>query len=322
MPDPLLHSVWNTAYGLDISGYSTGGSGFARATRSKTGNLGVEIFTFHHFNVHVEGHETINLFQIGELLALKHIIGQHALVVDTPIDLQGLPCVDAAIYGWELAQRPVDYAFDARPPLADRIGYPVSRLQSLLKSLPRNLRDRLGVSLFETYPAETLRRLGLESKKYKGEAKYRVSVGWTGKLAMKRNKKTKKMENDPETQDLNNRLADTLNALERRMPTDGSISHDEFDAALCAITGVSDPSDLLEEQILEAEIGSKIWNRLSKQDGNLPRTLRVEPPPKGYLILTKRPKELTVTRTGTFKLPSDTGCETTGADLSCANLFT
>ena len=57
------------------------------------------------------------------------------MLVDTPVDLQGLPNPTNVYFAWELVKRPVDYAFDALAPLANLIGAPVARFQNLLSAL-------------------------------------------------------------------------------------------------------------------------------------------------------------------------------------------
>ena len=292
------------AYGLDIAGYSTEGSGLAKAHRIGTGEFVVTVFTNHCFSRKVEGHQLLTAVQGNEIDAIVFAISIGCLVVDTPLDLQGLPALKDATYAWELALRPVDYALDTRPPLADRIGYPVSRFQNLYRSLPHSVRPCLGRSLFETYPAAALRLNGLQSTKYKGEAVFHATEGWLGKDAVRWDKKRRVFEPDVKQAVLNDRFAETLNRLGWRLDEDGPLDHDEFDASICAITGASEPANLLDGENLKRYISEGVLARLTKgsKGAEVSTSFRAEPP-QGYRLLRSLPKEVVIRRAAAF--PND-----------------
>jgi hypothetical protein len=57
-------SLMDEAYGLDIAGYSTGGSGLAKAHRIRSGRFDVTIYSDHCFKVHpAEARATSTLTQ-------------------------------------------------------------------------------------------------------------------------------------------------------------------------------------------------------------------------------------------------------------------
>ncbi len=169
-----------TAYGLDLSGYTTGRSGFARANRKDTGQLEITVFTKHSFTTRVDGHKPLHEVTNAEVSLLVACICKHRLVIDVPIDLQKLPSFPSPQYVWELNFRPVDYALKALPAFADRIGYFVTRFHNLRNSFPNDISNALGKTLFETYPAAALRLMKLESRKYKGIAKFNEKDGESG----------------------------------------------------------------------------------------------------------------------------------------------
>jgi hypothetical protein len=106
----------------------------------------------------------------AEALALKQCLGLGRVAGDVPIDLQNLLVPDQAVAIWELTRRPIDKKLNAMPPLADRIGAPVARFSAIMRA--GDFHDRLGEDLFETYPAENLRRL-----EFSGNYKARGSEG-------------------------------------------------------------------------------------------------------------------------------------------------
>ncbi|HWB31690.1 MAG TPA: hypothetical protein VG714_00790 [Acidobacteriaceae bacterium] len=82
------------------------------------------------------------------------------VAVDIPIDLQGLGGPAQISFVWELTRRPVDRALGALAPLADRIGAPTARFRNIVDA--GGFGSSLGSRLFETYPAGSLKRLGLK----------------------------------------------------------------------------------------------------------------------------------------------------------------
>jgi len=278
-----------TAYGLDLAGYSTGGSGFASATRKDTGQLQITVFSSHCFNKKVDSHRRLDEVTHAEVSLLVACICKHRLVIDVPIDLQKLPSFPSPQYVWELNWRPVDYALGACPAFADRIGYFVTRFHNLKNSCPNDISNALGDTLFETYPAAALRLMNLVHEKYKGEATFSERDGWHGETVIMKGGKRKGKEDEPATK-RNKTFGKILSKLEWRAPPGSTITHDEFDAAICAITGISKPEDLLEGKELEKHIECEIRGCDPKQRKNKCKylTFRTEPP-KGYRLLRKKP---------------------------------
>jgi Protein of unknown function (DUF429) len=92
-------------------------------------------------------------------------IGLGPLAVDVPIDLQGLPFPSDPVEIWELTKRPIDKKLRALAPFANRIGAPVVRFAAIRNQ--KSFSGELGKNLFETYPTEIWKRLGLRAGAYK-----------------------------------------------------------------------------------------------------------------------------------------------------------
>jgi hypothetical protein len=122
-----------TAYGLDLAGFSGGNSGFARADATPDGCIIVTVYDGHPFANKKQRRDPI-----AEQIALEWqwvwaCCQRGAFLVDTPIDMQGLPNPEHVTFLWELTMRPVDRAFGAMPPFADRIGAPAARFQHVIR---------------------------------------------------------------------------------------------------------------------------------------------------------------------------------------------
>jgi Protein of unknown function (DUF429) len=100
-------------------------------------------------------------------------IGLGPLAVDVPIDLQGLPFPSGPVEIWELTKRPIDKKLGALAPFADRIGAPVVRFAAIRN---RKSFGVLGKNLFETYPTEIWKRLGLRAGAYKVRDKKKSKI--------------------------------------------------------------------------------------------------------------------------------------------------
>ena len=147
------------AYGLDLAGYSTGKSALARADyECSNGTVQVRIMSISKNPFAVKRKRKCVLDVTRERDWIESRLAKSRLCVDIPIDLQGLMGLDPSPerdgwrgtpFLWEQTLRPVDYAFDALPPLADRIGSPVARFRTILTKGQRN---QLGHRLRETYP--------------------------------------------------------------------------------------------------------------------------------------------------------------------------
>lgn len=254
------------AYGLDLAGYSTKGSALAKAERTGE-SITVTIMRGNVFANQAAGTDNLAAASNPEVNELKRLMKDAPVYVDVPIDLQGLPAPTDATKVADLTKRPIDQALGALPPLADKIGSYVARMQHLRRRLTADLgRDPLGDDLFETYPAASLKQSGHSSEGYKGTAVF-ASGMWAGEPA----------EGEAE-QKKNNKLADLLNALKWTASAGLKLIHDEFDAALCAITGV----------------GQRIEGRDLAQE--YPAT--ADSLPKGYAVLASIPKGVSVRAEG------------------------
>ncbi|MCC6465962.1 MAG: hypothetical protein IT463_11540, partial [Planctomycetes bacterium] len=101
---------------------------------------------------------------------------------DVPIDLQGLPDPADPLEIADLIKRPVDRALAALAPVASYIGVAVARMiywRRELKKKATFCRDPLGLWLFETYPAGSLKLGGKVHEGYKGKVVYVAGV-WLG----------------------------------------------------------------------------------------------------------------------------------------------
>jgi hypothetical protein len=157
----------------------------------------------------------------NETDTLKDLVEIGPIAVDVPIDLQGLPLQNVA-EPWELTKRPVDEAFNGLAPFASWLGACVARFAAIA---PSDLRQKeLGVRIFETDPAASLRQLfgenDLDVKQYKRPDAAEARRSLCQRLGI---------ECDGST--LNH---DALN-------------HDELDAVICALGAVATPDQLLAE---------------------------------------------------------------------------
>jgi|GEM_PF-2899924 len=152
-------------FGLDLSGYSTGGTKLA-AVQIKGDTAVAVILHGSAFSTYRHGVDDAQIALAEEQENLSECLAFGPIAVDVPIDLQGLPAPENCTFIWEFTKRPVDYAFGAMAPLADRLGACVARFKAVLAS--SKLQSELGRRLFETYPAATLALLGIPNKRYKG----------------------------------------------------------------------------------------------------------------------------------------------------------
>jgi hypothetical protein len=256
--------VANTkAYGLDLAGYSTKGSALAKAER--TGDaITVTIMRGNVFAKQAAGTDNLAAVSNPEVNELKRLMKDAPVYVDVPIDLQGLPAPADATKVADLTKRPIDQALGALPPLADKIGSYVARMQHLRRRLTKDLgQDPLGNDLYETYPAASLKQSGHSSEGYKGTAEF-DGTQWIG-LGEKKDAEQKK----------NNTLAGLLNNLQWKATKGFRLVHDEFDAAICALTGLD--------------------NGLKGDD--LKKTARLtndQSLPAGYIILKSLPRDVAI----------------------------
>lgn len=248
-----------SAYGLDLAGYSTGKSGLARATFDGATELSVVLYRNHPFGEKLEGWEAVGSLVERERRLLTCL---RPLYLDVPIDLQGLPNPADVRFAWQLTKRPVDFAFNALPPLADRLGSPVARLAHLLGAE----RSALGAGLYETYPAASLIPMLGTKPSYKGTTAKWMDRRWIG----------------------DGGLADILRTLRAESDGDVVVNDDHFDAAICAITGVLPEEYLLQGPALEAEIRRRLEQIVGPQN----QQALVTAGPTGYVLIRKKLPEL------------------------------
>jgi hypothetical protein len=161
----------------------------------------------------------------------------------------------------------VDRTFGALPPLADRIGSVVARFSNLLRAYRSGHDEPLGRSLFETYPADSLRLLGWPHKGYK-EKDNRTTFRdgqWIGR--------------GPKGE----RLAEIASRLGLIAEPGTELDHDELDAVICSLTGVLDDECLLRDGNLEHVISESLGNQRVNSA-----------PPRGYVLLKEYPRELEI----------------------------
>lgn len=232
----------NACYGIDLSGFSQGRTRVVKAEWEEGGNV-------------------IQASVIPTVLAEKHQGKKLAnevkeqfqkdcepwgdspiVVVDVPLDLQGLPHVPISNTSsiWQLTQRVIDRVLNARPPFADRIGATVT----LWRAICPWAEDEWGKTLFESYPAASLRASGLADRSYKENAREGEAPDEGDR---KEGKKVKAVAGWREggwhvegTQvGIVHNLATLLNTLRVR-PKESHVrcEHDELDALLCALAGL------------------------------------------------------------------------------------
>lgn len=242
------------AYGLDLAGFKSAKSALAKARREGR-NVTVTLFTEHPFLEKKSGADKIDEQIEKERTTLQKLTPMY---VDAPIDLQDLPTPKEYSYTWQLTKRAVDFAFAGLCPLADKIGTPVARIQNILCEIDP---DPLGDWLFETYPKASLcNYYGPDDPvpKYKNQ-KANFSAGtWNGDEG----------------------LRGMLNKLNVQAPEAMELNDDEFDAMICALTGLVDPDHRLEGDELVREIKERIKKVDKKADME---SLAIQAP-KGYVL--------------------------------------
>ena len=161
------------------------------------------------------------------------------MLLDSPIDLQGLPAPIELSYLWQLRLRPIDQLYGGMAPLADRLGAVVARCLATLREA--GLCHALGSQIRETYPGVSLRRKKLPAPK-----------GWSAVLhsdgrvdgigsTVKRN--------DAQLERLEQEVPELLAGLKLRSSESAiKISDHEVDAVVCGLIGISPrPADLIAE---------------------------------------------------------------------------
>jgi len=266
------------SFGLDLAGFSKGATSLARIERVESAPIRATVLEGHCFAAAVESFDDASAVLGRERDILAACMEHGPLFVDVPVDLQDLPFHNSSTFVWELVKRPIDCAFNARPPLADFLGSPVARFAALWRLLRQSGTAALGRELFETYPAASLSLLKLPARGYKGKAVYRAGTGWEAVASSSGGQQAKSMV-----------LASTLQNLRWTATAGKTLSHDAFDAILCGVLGVVDPAGRLEKEALSEVMRAE----LSSRAGNRPLPA-VFAPPAGYVLLRERPAGICV----------------------------
>ncbi len=230
------------AFGLDFAGYSGGKTALAHARQIAPDHVEITVYDDHIFAQKVPRSARLAQVVEEERALLRACCARGPVMVDLPLELDDLPRPADPAFVWELVHRPVDYALDAMPPLANLIGAPVARFLNLLHELPA---DWPGTRLFETYPAAALELLGLHGRGYKsnsGVVMQFASGQWRGegKAAL---------------------MAENARRLGWIADAPLILTDDEFDAALCALTGIAGADHQLREERLDVEITRRIHDK-------------------------------------------------------------
>jgi len=223
-----------TSFGIDMGGYSGGNTVVAVGTRERNGVAHVRVFKRQTLATKLAGKDLIQNQIDAEAAAIENYLKFGPVFVDVPIDLQALPAPKNAQYLWQLTKRPVDYAFDGLPPLADRIGATTARFRALANRLDS------AEFVFETYPAASLKISDLSSTGYKRQSCVVGDSGiWHG----------------------GQKIASLANALELRGETGTEIDDHIIDAAICALCGLVEPAARLDGSLLAEEMARRLKSR-------------------------------------------------------------
>ncbi|WP_168185938.1 DUF429 domain-containing protein [Magnetospirillum sp. ME-1] len=220
----------NRGYGIDLAGYTVGKTRVAEAFEDDTGQTVIQILSGHVFDRKFGTDVRLSPVADGEREALIAWLNAGRVAVDVPIDLQQLAQIGSKVdHVWELTKRPIDRAYGGMAPLADRIGAPVARFQHLLSGLPgESISASLGIRLFETYPAASLKLIKKVCPSLDLKSGYKPSrARWTG---------AEWVRADDNKQSAS--LADMCGAIGLYAVENIEIDDDQFDAALCALAAL------------------------------------------------------------------------------------
>ncbi|OUM86321.1 MAG: hypothetical protein BAA01_09855 [Bacillus thermozeamaize] len=257
------------AYGIDLAGFTSTKTAIVEAVKDDNGRVTLKIIKNHPLNSEDLIKSKEYFLKLLEDPAVK-------VYIDAPMDLQGLPFdhLNSFRFPWQLTYRPVDKAYNGLPPFADKIGAVVSRFMYCLhdkdtdKSDPRHAFEKYE-NLFETYPAgslkqlaDTLRQPGID-KNYKNYKKGKVDLDSDGWKPAGQSTKDESLCN----------IAKALfaQAVAKEKLT---INDDEFDAMICAVTGLLDRGSKLTEDGLQKAIYDKLekkYKELSFEDCSPPK---------------------------------------------------
>lgn len=201
------------AFGWDIAGWVGGRASLVRADYSNE-TISVTIMDEKtSLTENRDSQSALNDATLKDATTIAQLLERGSLAIDVPIDLQHLP---SALGGeidehWtikDLTNRKVDQYYGGFPPLCDRFGASVFRIQATLAA--GGLNPKVGTSIFETYPSACLQEsLGAKPRSYKG--------------------------GEPEKRA---NLRSLIDELGWQCPNPSSITDDVFDAAICAIAAI------------------------------------------------------------------------------------
>lgn len=249
------------AFGLDLSGYSTGKTVLAKATQCST-EIRVDLYRADVLNPKLKVGTRLSVVSSAEAKLIGDCIQKGPIAIDAPIDLQGLPSPDSAGFPWELTRRHVDKAFGALPPLADKIGAVTARISNILANISKDVVDRT-YPVYETYPAASLQLLHVPSKGYK-DKKASIREGrWVD------------VNGEGDTP-----ITNILTKL--NFHSDDELDDDDIDAALCAVTALY--SDNPSHVVSNADLRRKVVERMKQKCPELKQEdVRI---PANYLLLS------------------------------------
>jgi hypothetical protein len=152
-------------FGIDLAGYTTGKTSLAFVDiRGRSASA--TILRGSALSKKRRTDDSLNEIVKDEVAVLRQCLAIGPVAVDVPIDLQTLPHPKDPQTVWALTKRPIDYAINAMPPFADRIGSPVARFAEIMRR--GKFFGLLGTQIFEAYPSITLRMLNID-RRYKGK---------------------------------------------------------------------------------------------------------------------------------------------------------
>ena len=251
--------------GIDIAGYSTGKTGVSAMRRIDSDAIEAYLVRESPFSRKAKGQDRLSAIADLEIEFVGELIKCARVYLDVPIDLQFLVSESSPEYVWELTKRPVDLVFGGLPPLADKIGSPVFRVRNIL----REFWNEVGVRVFESYPAASIKLVTGEKHSYKNSV---IKLG---------------DEADPTNQG----LAALIRRFSIQSAASFDFSDDDLDALVCALCGVVPSEHLLYESSLD--------DYLRRNLPSIPRYARsgdVSLAPAGYVLLTEITSQQVVVR--------------------------
>lgn len=250
------------AFGLDLSGYAGDGSGLAQVMSSH--GYVATVYRGHPFANRAEGRDYLSKLVAEQRAALTLMIEHGTVLVDVPIDLQTLPIPTTPVFVWQLTARPIDFAYGALRPFADRIGAPVARFQHLVADASFTAPYWAGRFL-ETYPAASLQCAGAPHKKYKDQQIRWGDGKWHGGPI----------------------LAEIAEALRLVAEEAITLTDNDIDAISCALADALPQHAILSGEALALDMRARLMTKSRSADR---ATIEALEPPRGYQLFAKLPE--------------------------------